>query len=339
MRADDSTAKPSRLDQSRRVTPVPHRFAGWLAGIAAAVVGSLGIAGSTYHPDLTIPSDLEGRSFELQGTRLRVQTEGSGRDVLMIHGSSGSLEDFTLQVEELSTAFRVTRYDRPGHGLSGETDHPSRTHHAELALALIERLGLERVVVVGHSYGGSTALGLGLLHSPRVASIVVIDSLIYPSESSTPLIYRIASLPVLGPGLARILPRSVLEQSVEDGLRAVFRAAPPPPGFLELRRRLWAEPKVIHALARERVGANADLARFEGRYDEIDVPVYLAVQRDDPLRREQASRLVRERPGTVVEAVAETGHYIQFERPEIVTALIRRAAEESAIRAPEQQGP
>lgn len=309
------------------------------ASLVALTIGSLCVAGLTYAPDLTIPPDLEGRSLVVAGVPLRVLSEGRGRDVLMLHGSSGSLEDFALQAEALEPSFRVTRYDRPGHGFSGDTGLHSRTHNAELALALIETLALEQVVVVGHSYGGSTALALGLLRSPRVAAIVVVDSLIYPSAQPTSLLFRIASLPAFGTGLARVLPRAVLEDGVAEGLRAVFVAGPPPAGFVDLRRRIWANPKVIHALAREGVESEGELAMLAPHYGEIDVPVYFAVQRDAALRRDQADRLVRERPATIVERVADTGHYIQIERPEVITALIRRASEESARLVPREQNP
>lgn len=317
-----------------------RRVAYGLASLVFFAIGSIAVAGLTYAPDLTIPGEFAGRTVDVAGVPLRVLREGSGPDVLMIHGSSGSLEDFALQAEALADSFRVTRFDRPGHGFSGEGsghDRHSRMRNAELALALIEQLELDRVIVVGHSYGGSTALALGLLRSPRIAAIVVVDSLIHPSGLPTPLHYRMLSLPVFGPGLARLLPRRVREQGVGDALRAMFLAGPPPAGFVEQRSRLWAEPRILHALARESVGTEADLAALAPRYREIDVPIYMAVQRDGSPRRAQAERLVRERPATILEAVSDTGHFIQFERPEVVTALIRRAARERATLAPSKE--
>ena len=118
------------------------------------------VLGATYSPNTTIPAGMPGRHVVVNGVPLRVVQEGQGRDVLLIHGSPGSIEDWDSITGALAASFRVTRYDRPGQGYSGDDGQYSQEHNGEIALGLIRALGLSRVVVVGHSYGGSTALAM-----------------------------------------------------------------------------------------------------------------------------------------------------------------------------------
>jgi pimeloyl-ACP methyl ester carboxylesterase len=246
----------------------------------------------------------------------------------MLHGSPGSLEDFAPQARELAKSFRVTRYDRPGHGFSSMGESTSLAYNAKVAAALLDQLKLERTIVVGHSYGGSSALALALLRSARVSAYVVIDSAVYQHVRPVPPVYRLTSLPLLGLGFLRMIPRERVQANIASKLPAEFLAGPPPAGFVALRAKLWSEPKIAHALAIENVQSGAELITQSERYPQIEAPVYFLSQKDSAPRRENALRFQRAVKQTVLELVPHSGHYIQFERPELVTEIIRRAARE-----------
>src|SRR4030095_3740654 len=134
-----------------------------LLGVVAAffflALITLTASGFYYKPEETIPEGFPGHYVEANGLKLRVLQMGQGPDVLLIHGTPGSLEDFAPLMEILSFNHRVTAYDRPGHGFSAGMNFPyTLQHNAKTARALIQVLGLKDVVVVGHSYGGNTAL-------------------------------------------------------------------------------------------------------------------------------------------------------------------------------------
>lgn len=297
-----------------------------LALLIVLIVLGLCVSGALYTPDITIPPGVAGKHVEVDGLSLRVLQEGAGRDILMIHGSSGVLEDYDAQAAALSGSFRITRYDRPGHGYSQSMETPSFAENAKVARALIEKLKLERVIVVGHSYGGSTALALALLGAPRVSAYVVIDSAVYQSVRPPHPSYKYTSRPLLGLGLLRALPRKSLEAKISDALHAEFKAGPAPKGFVELRSQLWAEPRISHTLAREHLHSQEWLDAQSSRYGEIKAPIYFLAQKDVAARRENAERLKRAAPQTELTFVPNTGHYVQVEQPAIVTETIRRAA-------------
>jgi len=189
--------------------------------LCAALLGFLA-AGASYRPNTKIPAGFRGRHVLLGDLPVRVLQEGQGRDLLLIHGCPGSLEDFRPLMSALSDSFRLTAFDRPGQGFSGDDGLYSYEHNAEIALALVEKLGLKHTIVVGHSFGGATALAAALKGHPDVDAYVVIDSATYEgSRPVTPLI-RTLTLPWLGVGLARVLPSSIAEDKYREGIAEQF---------------------------------------------------------------------------------------------------------------------
>ena len=156
-------------------------FAAVALAAVPAVLGAVAVLGALQRPHTTLPAGTRGRHVTVDGTRLRYVQEGSGSDVLLIHGSPGSVEDWQPVFDRLVPRFRVTAFDRPGHGYSeGDRLPHTPSENARVTLALIRALGLREVVVVGHSYGGATALRLGTSNPPEVRALVVVGSRAYP---------------------------------------------------------------------------------------------------------------------------------------------------------------
>lgn len=276
--------------------------------------------------DAADPS-LDATFVTLGDARLRVATRGSGRALLFLHGSPGCLEDLGPSAEALLPSFRITSYDRPGHGLSADTGRYSLAHNAEVAERLLDHLGLSRAIVVGHSYGGAAALALALRAPQRISACVVLDSALYRRVRPMSPLHKVFSRPLLGSAVARMLPRSAVQKEIARRLQSELQHEPPV-GFVRLRQELWATPKVTHALACEIMGEDAELAQQSPAYPRISVPLYAVAQRDQPERRASAERLGREARATV-ELVAASAHYVQYDAADAVLAMIRRAAAES----------
>jgi pimeloyl-ACP methyl ester carboxylesterase len=101
--------------------------------------------------------------------------------VVLIHGVTGDLSIWFLcrAMQELGARYRVTAYDLRGHGYSEapESGYTSAEHAADL-FALMDELGIGRegpAAVVGHSFGGVTALHAAVLAPARFASVVLSD--------------------------------------------------------------------------------------------------------------------------------------------------------------------
>jgi pimeloyl-ACP methyl ester carboxylesterase len=266
-----------------------------LLALAVASVLGLTVAGALYRPDTGIPAGLAGERVAVNGLALRVLQVGRGRDVLLIHGSPGSLEDWAPVIEALSHSFRLTVFDRPGHGFSDDSGEHSYDDNAEMALGVIETLGLEDVIVAGHSYGGGTALALAIRAPSSVSAYVIVDSACYEPSRETTALYRVLAVPWLGTGLVRVAGRSRAAERIEAGLVAQF-AGRADPAFLELRKRIWSAPNVTHVLAHELVGAREGLRRQSPHYPVIRRPTFILAQADDAFRRTTGERLHRDGP-------------------------------------------
>jgi pimeloyl-ACP methyl ester carboxylesterase len=111
------------------------------------------------------------------GLSLHYQQVGDGPDVVMVHGITGNLAVWHLQiVPALWDRFRVLTYDLRGHGYSGTP--PSGYSPDDMAddlLGLLDGLELERPALVGHSYGADITLYFAARHPDRVSQVVAIE--------------------------------------------------------------------------------------------------------------------------------------------------------------------
>lgn len=280
----------------------------------------LAAIGGFYQPNTQIPADLLGQHVSVDGLPVRVYQRGTGPDVLLIHGSPGSVEDFAPIFSALGTRFRLTAYDRPGHGFSGDSAKYSLAYNAEVADAVLTQLDLRDAIVVGHSYGGATALALALRKPARASAYVVLDSATYtPLRPVSPL-YQVIAVPYLGIGAASILGAFIAPTRIRSELKKIWGEAPDE--FIALRTRIWSTPKVSHALARETIDADAALSAQSPRYPEIQHRVSILAQADDPERTRSAQRLHSDIAGSTLALLPDTGHYLQFEKTaEVVRAI------------------
>ena len=132
----------------------------------------------TERPLVARPAVAGGLDLDVpgQGVRLRAtRWPGEGVPVLLLHGLASSRRFWDLVVPGLA-GLPVLALDQRGHGDSERPEGPydGATVAAD-ALTALDALGLSRVVVVGHSWGGLTALRLAATAPERVLSVVSVD--------------------------------------------------------------------------------------------------------------------------------------------------------------------
>jgi pimeloyl-ACP methyl ester carboxylesterase len=289
---------------------------------------ALAILGALQQPAPRWPPDVVGRRGLIAGVPIRYAQVGHGPDVLLLHGSPGSLEDWSSIVDRLAERFRLTVYDRPGHGYSGGADLAhTPEENARIALEIIRALGLEDVVLVGHSYGGLTGLALATRNPKEVRAFVIVGSRAYGPASVAPL-YRLLSVPFFGAGIAATVGPWIGPGQIEAGIRTSFgpNGDRIPPDFVAERTRIWNRPSVSVVLAEERVTLEAALGRMAPHYAEIRKPVYLVYGEQDERNYRDAQRLGRDIPGSRLVSLPGTGHYVQFARPDELSRVIEEAA-------------
>jgi len=229
-------------------------------------------------------------------TAYAVNQEPEGAHTLvLVHGAGGNRLHWPGELRRLPGA-TVYTLDLPGHGRSGERGRDTVEGYAEAVVEFLDRLGIERAVVVGHSMGGAIALTLALGSPDRVAGLVLVASGA-----------RLRVAPAILEGM-----HSDFEGSV--GLITYFAWAPEaPPALTEVGRRALLEigPEVLF-------GDLAACDRFDamGRLREIGVPTLVTVGTLDQLTPPKYARFLAEHiPNAQLVLIEGAGHMVMLERP------------------------
>lgn len=116
------------------------------------------------------------------GLALNVVETGSGPPVVLVHGLPGNIGDWAELPEALARrGRRAIAYDRIGYGWSSRAaaeDHGAYTvgANARALAALLDALGIERVALVGWSYGGAVVQTLAVEAPERVSHLVLVGA-------------------------------------------------------------------------------------------------------------------------------------------------------------------
>ena len=105
------------------------------------------------------------------------ESRGTNRHALLLHGGPGLNEYTGPLADELDGLLATARYQQRGLAPS-TTDGPVTVEqHVADAVSVIDALGWQRPVVIGHSWGGYLAMHLAVAHPDAIGALVIIDSL------------------------------------------------------------------------------------------------------------------------------------------------------------------
>lgn len=106
---------------------------------------------------------------------LNYQQLGSGKDVILIHGLFGRLENLNMVAKVLAENYRVTSIDVRNHG---DSFHDSLMNYSTMAQDVVEimqHLAIDSAAVLGHSMGGKIAMELALTKPALVEKLIIAD--------------------------------------------------------------------------------------------------------------------------------------------------------------------
>lgn len=298
------------------------------------LIAALGLAGVTHWrasareaaAEAAFPAS--GQFVTVGGLRLHYEVAGTGPDLVMLHGASGSLRDLTFSLRDrLTDRFRVIVVDRPGLGHSDPLPEASLLAQARHIKAGLAQLGVTDPIVLGQSYGGSVALAWALDGGPRALVLVASPSMPWPGRLD--LWYRVTSTPV-GRALAVPLASAFVPESyVRQATASVFAPDPVPDGYdawlgaaLTLRREtLAANVTQVNAL-------RAELVTMVPRYPSLTLPVELIHGTADTIvpldiHSGPLSQLL---PDATITVIPGAGHMPHHSYASLVIAAIDRAA-------------
>lgn len=217
------------------------------------------------------------RIVEVDGVPIRLARAGRGRTICLIHGASGNLNDMTYRLAPaLSERYDVVVVDRPGHGLSGvpEGGGVSIVAQARLIRRALAEIGIDRPIVVGHSYGGAVALAWAVCAPDTVSGLVLLASPSQVWEGGLGLTNDLLANPLIGPPIAGVVSNVVTRGFAERTLASVFEPQAAPPGYLDhLDLDLVLQPTSLRENARQLVALKEELRPMIPAYPRLRMPV------------------------------------------------------------------
>ena len=119
--------------------------------------------------------------------RLRYVRSGQGEPIVLLHGYGESLLAWRAVFDELARRHDVVAIDLPGFGLSTKPDSGYETDSlARVVGAAMQRLGMARADIVGHSMGGAIAAALAATQPGCVARLVLLDAAVVGAPAVVP---------------------------------------------------------------------------------------------------------------------------------------------------------
>jgi pimeloyl-ACP methyl ester carboxylesterase len=272
-----------------------------------------------------VPADLaaENGSFVEVGD-LTVYTEQMGEGepaIILLHGYGACVFSWRGVMPALAKHCRVIAYDRPAFGFTerpmpeewqGKVSPYRDSSQPELLMGLLDELGIEQAILVGHSAGGRVAVLTALTYPERVSALVLVDPALY-GEMPPGWLQVLSAVPQvnrLGPYLVRLIRNNgvgIINRAwhnpdlVTDDIVAAYKE---PLKLAGWDRALWEHSKVAGDM------------RVEDRLAELDLPVLVVTGDDDRVvPTEESVQAAQDIPGAQLAVFSNCGHIPNEECP------------------------
>ncbi|WP_370409028.1 alpha/beta fold hydrolase [Tenacibaculum dicentrarchi] len=268
----------------------------------------------------------ENRFLQIGKEKIRFSQKGKGKDILLIHGTPGSIEDWKEIIDSLSQNYRVTAFDRLGHGYSSSNEYTFHLKdNAILVEKIIKKLNLITPLIVGHSYGGSIVAHMAVNSEQKDIEYIIIDSPLYSYKARKT--YKLISTPILGKGIALFSSYTISENEIKKGVLFLLQSLKKEKvkELTQERQLIWSQPKVIYSKSKESMNYQKDLNTISKMYKNINSKITIITGRDttDTFRND-CEKLHNEISNSELIILENVKHYIPLEKPLKLIDIIKK---------------
>jgi pimeloyl-ACP methyl ester carboxylesterase len=227
-----------------------------------------------------------GTFAKLGNTKLHYIDQGQGSAIVMVHGLAGSLHNFTYGLASpLAKNHRVICVDRPGCGYSVRDSHANQSleAQADTLVELLDHLGIDSAIFVGHSLGGAISLALAQRHPQRVKALALIAPLTrLPDETAT--VFK--PLDIASPfarfflGWTLAVPGTIYRMNAS--LKFIFGPEKAPADFaIRGGGILSLKPQTFITASSDLTQAKLSMPSIEEGYANMKTPIHVLYGRED----------------------------------------------------------
>lgn len=337
--------RPNRLQEiGTRKAAAADSPRKWIAAAVggAAVLGAAALYTRREIRDAERAHPPIGHFMTVDGVRLHYIERGQGEPLVLIHGNGSLIQDFLVSglVDDLSERYRVIVIERPGFGYSAR---PRRfwTPQAQARLfhEALQRLGVERAHVLGHSWGTLVALSLALDFPGMVRSLVLESGYYFPTARADALLLTPPAIPLVGDAMRHTVAPLAGKLVLPGVIEKIFDPAPVTDRFHRgFPKKLVLRPSHLRASTEDVALMIPAAAQLQSRYRDIWAPVVIVTGMEDRIvdARRQALRLHRTLPGSEFMGLPGVGHMAHHTAPDMVIEAVDRAAHRAARAQPRQ---
>jgi pimeloyl-ACP methyl ester carboxylesterase len=261
-----------------------------------------------------------GQVIDTQIVPANITIEGVGPTIVLIHGFGAAIDWWDDIAPGLAADHRVIRIDLIGHGgTMAPRSGYSIERQAMLVSGLLDRLGVDRFTVIGHSMGGEVATALAEINPQRIERMILIDS---PARSESAEFTIMTGVYFQRP-LGEVLSYLESDDAIRRGLAQGFA-----PGFPVPEKFVDDVKQLTYSAFRQAHDESVTYRKTKPPYERIaalkPLPPLLAIfgTRDAIISPDDAKFFERV-PGAKVTMIEGAGHSPMVESPAKVLELIR----------------
>ena len=256
--------------------------------------------------------------------RWHVQVAGAGPVMLLLHGTGAATHSWRSVLPLLATQFTVVAPDLPGHGFT--TGRPTgglgMTSMARAVAELLDALGLQPDLVVGHSAGAAIAVRMAIDGLARPSGIVGLNAALMPFPGvAAKLFPTLARLLFVNPFAPHLFAALARQQGEVDRFLKRSTGSWIDAAGADFYRRLFATP--AHCAGAITMMADWDLDALSRDLPKLGVPLLLVHGEGDAMipqtSVQNAAGLV---PHARLETIAGLGHLAHEEAPDRIAGLL-----------------
>lgn len=254
-----------------------------------------------------------GRSIEVDGIVTNYHEQGSGRPLILLHGSGPGVsawQNWQRVIPRLAEKYRVIAPDVVGFGFTKRPDErePNIKLWVEHLAGLLEAMDLDRVTLVGNSFGGALSLAMMARHPGRVQSLVLMGTPagefeqtggLADSYNFEPTLENMEAMMMRFPYDPSIVTPEMVKSrlavaQVNSGIDTIRKLQPKPSD--------GDKPRIVRGVPLEQLNAiTVPTLILHGREDRV-IPLDVAV------------RMHRHLANSELHVFGKCGHWVQLER-------------------------